>query len=217
MSRCFVVFLFFCVALISCSKGDENTTTPEPLPQLSNFYPLKVGNNWTYNYFRNTEEVRGLENTGIVVQVIVTGEMPLGNETYFELQTTTAGNNNSCNFCEPDGVVISRVRDSLGYLVDSGGAILFSSSNTKDYLVSKNEWGNVYRVLKADPVRADVPAGSFNCLDNERYTLNPNGVPFEGKDNLYFSEGVGEIKKTIVGPISGKILFEKHLVSYHLN
>lgn len=217
MCRHLYVFVFFGIFLLSCTK-EEPTPIDKPIVETDDFYPLSVGNQWTYHYFKNSIEARtALVNTGIVVEVEITSEVEIEGTTYFEFQTTTSGNDNVCGFCEENGVKVMKLRDSLGYLVNHDGEIQFSSKSTKEYVVSKNEWGDVYRALKGNQVQVEVPAGAFFAFDNERYTLNPNGVPYIGRDHLYFAKGVGEVKRTIVGTVTNNLLFEKHLISVHLN
>ena len=204
------------ILLISCNKDD---TSPQGQQVVEdNFFALKVGNSWIYNFFRPNNSTGVLENVGVQVEVEVTEETTIIENRYYTIQTTTLGNDNGeCPLCGENGVSTLQVRDSLGYLIDGSGNILFSSENTQDYLVASHSWGDVYKVLRENEVLVTVPAGQFSCLLNEKYAINPNDSLYAGRAHQYFSEGVGEIKRTFVFVISGSLILEKQLISFSIN
>ncbi len=213
----FFVFLFLTGAFIftSCNKDDE--TAPEEQQQSdSGFFALKVGNTWTYNYFRRNTQTGELTNLGGVEEVEITREEIENNETIFTVQINTSDPNNSCSVCNHDPMLTLKVKDSLGYLVEVGGEIKFSSISTVDYLVRQQEFGDIYRVLKENEVLITVPAGQFSALNNERYAIDPDGNRFNGRDNLYYADGIGEVRQTISGVVIERIIFEKQLISYSI-
>ena len=108
------------------------------------------------------------------------------------------------------------MKDSLGFLVEVGGEIKFSSISTTDYLVQRQGFGDIYRVLKDNEVLITVPAGQFSALDNERYAIDSDGNRFDGQDNLYYSEGIGEVRQTMSTVTLNRIIFEKQLISYSI-
>ena len=216
MSRFSVMIFTISILLISCNKDD---TSPQGQQVVEdNFFALKVGNSWIYNFFKPNNSTGVLENVGVQVEVEVIGETTIMENRYYTIQTTTIGNDNfECTLCEENGVSTLQVRDSLGYLIDGSGNILFSSENTQDYLVASYGWGDVYKVLRENEVLVTVPAGQFSCLLNEKYAINPDGDLFDGRALQYFSEGGGEIKRTFVAVTSGRLFFEKQLMSFNIN
>ena len=204
------------ILLISCNKDDTSPQGQQVVEE--SFFALKVGNSWIYNFFRPIYMTGVLENVGVQVEVEVTEETTTMENRYYTIQTTTIGNDSfECIVCEENGVSTLQVRDSLGYLIDGSGNILFSSENTQDYLVASHSWGDVYKVLRENEVLVTVPAGQFSCLLNEKYVINPDGEIFDGRAHQYFSEGVGEIKRTFVFVTSGSLIIEKQLISFSIN
>lgn len=216
MYRCFV-FLFLTSALLFTSCNKDDASAPEEEQQSdAGFFALQVGNTWTYNYFRRDSQTGELTNLGGVEEVEITHEEIVNNETLFTVQINTSDPNNSCSACNHDPMLTLKVKDSLGYLVEVGGEIKFSSINTADYLVKRQEFGNIYRVLKENEVLITVPAGQFSALNNERYAIDTDGNRLDGKDNLYYADGIGEVRQTISTVIQERIIFEKQLISYSI-
>jgi hypothetical protein len=151
---------------------------------------------------------------GALEEVKITAEEVVDGETLFTMQITTTDPDQNCNICNHDPMLTIKVKDSLGYLVEVGGPIKFSSQNPDDFIITDQEWGTVYRVLEPNEVLLTVPAGQFVSKSNQRYAIDPDGNRFDGQDNLYYADGIGEIKQTFSTVISLRILFEKHLISY---
>lgn len=215
MVRYSLLILSLCVVLTSCNKDDS--TNPEPETAETNFFALKVGNKWTYNFFRVDNQTGELINIDAVEEVEITEEEQIGDDTIYTMEINTSDPNNVCSVCNEEATRIKQVKDSLGYLVEVGGPILFSSENNVDYLVRSEEWGTVYRVLLPSEVLITVPAGQFVSKDNQRYAIFPNGERSNGQDNLFYADGIGEIKQTFSGVNTLRILYEKQLVSYSVD
>jgi len=213
MYRFICLFLAFSFLLVSCNKDDGNTT-PDEQEVDAGFFGLQVGNSWVYNYFWVDNETGELTNQGGVETVEITNEEVINGETIFTMSITTVDEDDTCGICNQNPLVITKVKDSVGYLVEVGGPILFSSVNTDDFLVSSLSFGDIFRVLKPVEVLVTVPAGQFVAKDNERYAVDPNGDRYDGQDNLYYAAGIGEVRQTISSVISLRILYEKQLMSY---
>ena len=213
MYRFICLFLAFSFVLVSCKKDDGDNLPQEQVTDPG-FYALQVGNVWIYNYFRADNDTGELINQGGTETVEIINEEVIGDEVIFTMRTTTVDDNNTCAICNEDPLVIRKVKDSLGYLVEVDGPILFSSVSTQDYLVSSQGFGDTFRVLKPNEVLVTVPAGQFVTKDNERYAIDPNGNRYDGQDNLYYADGVGEIRQTMSTVVALRILYEKQLISY---
>jgi len=210
-----LLLLAFSFLFLSCNKDDGNTTSDNQ-GQDAGFFALKVGNSWVYNYFRVNSETGELSNLGATETIEVIDEEAIGEEVVFTLKTTTIDTENSCGPCNTSPEYTFKVKDSLGYLVEVDGPILFSSINDEDYLVLSQEFGDIFRVLKPNEVLITVPAGQFVTKDNERYAIDPEGNRFDGQDNLYFAEGIGEIRQTISTVSTQRIIYEKQLMSFNV-
>jgi len=213
----FSSLLFFTLSLflVSCNSDDNGDNSEEQEADVG-FFALQVGNKWTYNYFRVDIQSGELTNLGGTEEVEITGEEIIDGETVFTVTTTTTDEANTCSICNQDPLVTAKVKDSLGYLVEIGVEIKFSSVSTVDYLVQEQGFGDIYRVLKVNEVLISVPAGQFVSKDNERYALDSDGNRFDGQDNLYYADGIGEVRQTMSGVTQEHIIFEKQLISYSI-
>ena len=213
MYRFICLFLASSFLFVSCNKDDGDKAAQEQEADAG-FFALQVGNSWVYNYFRVDNDTGELINQGGTETVEIIDEEVIGEETIFTMRTTTVDDDDSCAICHENPLFTKKVKDSLGYLVEIDGETIFSSVNTEDFLVSSQGFGDIFRVLKPNEVLITVPAGQFTTKDNERYAIDPDGNRYNGQDNLYYADGVGEIKQTISTVTNLRILYEKHLVSY---
>jgi len=213
MYRFICLFLASSFLLASCNK-DDGDSTPQEQEIDAGFFALQVGNSWVYNYFWVDSDTGELTNAGGIETVEITDEEVIAGETIFTMKTTTVDNDDTCGICNQDPLVITKVKDSVGFLVEVGGPLLFSSVSRQDFLVYRREFGDVYRVLKENEVLITVPAGQFTSLDNERYAIDPDGNRYEGQDNLYYADGIGEVRQTFSGVTNLRIIYERQLMSY---
>lgn len=215
MKRGFLLVLALIFVVTSCNM-DNNVTQQEQATEDPGFFALRVGNTWTYEYYSHLGQGQPF-SFNVFDTVEITGTSEMNENTYFIMETTTEGNGGSCGLCPDDGTTVLFVRDSIGYLVTNFGEILFSSESTEDYLQSENDWGDVYRVLLEEPENVIVEAGAFECLNNQRYAILPDGTMSNGTDDLFFSEGVGEIKRTYAGVSTGRLFYDRRLKSFEIS
>jgi len=216
MKRVFYVSLFFSLFFIACNNDDDASTE---IGVVENLYALKIGNNWKYEYFNRIGQTDDFETMGIIEEVLITETTEINGETYFVFQSTTTGNENGSPIAPENGITSINVRDSLGYLLalDQNFHILFSNENTEDYLLSDNDWGDVYGVLLEGTVQVTVTAGTFLCNQNEIYALlAPDGDISPGRDRTYFSDEIGEIFREYSGAGSALHRWEKRLLSFEI-
>jgi len=217
MKRVFYVSFIFSLLFISCNNDDNSSQDEQEVEE--NFYALKIGNNWKYEYFRRIGQTDEFETMDIIEEVLITETTIIDGETYFVYQSTTTGNDNNTLDIPENGVTTKNKRDSLGYLIALGQdhRILFSNENTEDYLLSDNLWGDVYGVLKEESENIEVTAGTFLCYQNEIYALlAPDGEISPGRDRVYFSDGIGEIFREYSGVGNPNYIWEKRLTEFEI-
>ena len=202
------------LSLISCNSDDNSNTATED--DSAGFYALSEGNQWTYQYYSRITMTDEFELVDCSTIVEITGTSQINNETYFTVETTTTGSDAGSIPCDknPSGTI--RVRDSLGFLIDSDGAILYSRENTAPYLISENTWGDIYGELLLTSETIEVPAGTFDCLKLERFAILNDGSMSIGRENEYWSDGIGEVYETYSLVSASDHRWEKRLVSYDL-
>jgi hypothetical protein len=121
----------------------------------------------------------------------------------------------SCAICPDDGTEIERVRDSLGFLINLDGKVLFSRESTQEVQIGPlGHIGTIHMQLVSGTPQITVPAGTFQSLDNEVFARDDNGDRFPSTYNTYYSPGIGEIKETTGTVSTQNIFYEKQLVSY---
>jgi len=217
MKRVFYVSFIFSLFFIACNNDDDSSQDEQEV--VENFYALKIGNNWKYEYYRRVAQTEEFETMDIIEEVLITETTIIDGETYFVFQSTTTGNDTNFFIAPENGITTINVRDSLGYLLalDQNFHILFSNENTEDYLLSDNEWGDVYGVLKEEIENIEVEAGTFLCNQNEIYALlEPDGEISPGRNRIYFSDGIGEIYSEYSGVSNPDHKWEKRLIEFEI-
>lgn len=200
--------------MVSCSKNDD-AQQPEQLSD-PNFYALEVGNSWTYEYFKRIGNTEEFATTNAFDEVRITGTSEIDGNTFYTLETTTSGNDNSTVCVPPNGIAVEKIRDSLGYLVNDRGTIFFSNENELEYMAIENpvEFYNLFGVLIPDVENIESIAGTFPCLRNETYAKFTNGSHSPGRNFVFYSDELGKILETFSFVSSSSHYAEKRLISY---
>jgi hypothetical protein len=210
--------LFSClissVLFISCNNDDDSSQEE----QLSdpNFYALTVGNSWKYQYFKRINRTGEFESLDAFDDVTITGTSEINGNEYFNFKTVTSGNDSYT--CIPDnGTVITKLRDSLGYLINENGLKYFSYSNpNQEYLIRElNVDVKLYGLLNGNDETLEVPAGNFLCSVNKVYARFSDGSTSRGTDYYSYSKEIGQIKTTCSFISDSLSVVEKRLVSYN--
>ncbi len=208
MKRFLISAFVLSIALTACKNNDN----PDPLPAhtVSDYFPLAVGNMWVF-------DVSSCDSTWTDCTYLRTDTNHITKDTlinahiYYKIE--------GGDLINPKPVFI---RDSLDYLIDSEGNILFSDKDfetrlSEEYIISNTDtlfhW---YTQMQEDEVSIQVPMGSFNCLDNQlsffRWKEN-----FETEFNGHscYSEGIGPVyQSALLASNTGG--FKRELLSYEL-
>ncbi len=205
-----LTFLF-----IACDSDDD--TTPEMEVEVENFYGLTVGNTYTYSYHRRVGDTEEFETLALTSNVVITDEVIINGESYFEFTATTTGDDNVSTPDVEVGVKVTTVKEVEGVLQNDEGQVLFSNIQDSDpYLISENEWGDIYVENVNQMQQKTVPAGNFNCDTNIRYAILEGGEQSPGSDVFLFANGIGEIYSTTSAVSNPQHLWEKRLTVYTL-
>jgi len=200
--------------LFSCNSDD--TSNALPVDEGVAFYALNVGNNWTYEYYMRNSSTSEFEQLDCVTQVEITGTTQISDHTYFIFETVTDGSVSNVFPCDVDPIGTRFLRDSLGYLVDSDGAILYSRENNAPYLISDNVWGDVYGELLVNPEVVEVSAGIFDCLSLERFAILEGGTLSNGREKVLYSDGIGKVYETYSADNTPEHRWERRLKTFTL-
>lgn len=204
------------VNISSCKKEDK----PEPIEPKTykNFSQLKVGNYWIYQRFDiDTNGVAVAKNE--IDSSYVEKDTIINNTKYYKLVE-----NNQFNMINKD---ISYRRDSLHYVVNHKGEILFSSEDfTTIFQTSYQFAGTVDTLCKVENQMVDkdleviTPAGTFVTSSLRlRYFMYPRFSLGGSIRNRYtrYSENIGVVTETLLFFNVVPDYTERRLVRYKVN
>jgi len=217
---------FFCIILIStliysCKKEDE-IIEPNPANITATSYPnfaqLKVGNYWVYEQF-------DVDSNGTSVS------KNLFDSCYVE-KDTIINSNLYFKIVKPKPYFatqkdISFQRDSLHYVVNSNGKILFSSQDfstvfdSQYYMASPGDTlCQMIKKMTDKDIPVSTPAGSYLTSNaKETYYMFPSwstaGNP--RYKHTRYTENIGITIETLPLFASNPNSIERRLIRYHLN
>lgn len=207
-----------CLIVVSCKDDDEDDNTPTPVV-YDNYTQLKVGNYWIYQRF-DVDSSGTSTPTSIFDSCYIEKDTLIAGFTYYKMVRPAP---------YPPMQSVFLVKDSLHYLVEAGGNILFSSIDffnifQDTYITAGGTPSDtVCRILKKMTEKnlvVSTPNGVFqtsNC--QAQYLMYPNWA-FAGAlrlMNTRFAKDVGIVTETLPFFASNPDYIERRLVRYHLN
>jgi hypothetical protein len=205
--------------VLSCKKDDDNDdvipSTPPPV-SYPDYMQLKVGNYWIYEKF-DIDATGNAAATGILDSCYIEKDTLINGNTYFKFKRPNAIDIYS---------VTEYLRDSLSYVVDQNGSIVFSS---QDYW---SLFADSYHIFSSDTIyhavrqMADinattvVPYGALTTLNCKTTYYMYGGWAANGAERVMskkYAQGVGLVLETLVFFASSPQYSERRLVRYHLN
>lgn len=201
------------LSLYAC-KDDPPPGNPADYPDFAN---LKVGNYWIYQRFvLDTNGVYTAQN--IFDSTFVEKDTVINGATYFKYMDDQYGT--------LPGFEATFLRDSLHYLVNSGGRVLFSSENFVDtffqhYLTLELSHNNLdtlcflFQKMTDDNVSVTVPAGTFVTKNAQEVYLMEAPYDKGGKVRPMqkrYAEDVGIVEETLPFYISSSWYYVRRLV-----
>ncbi len=209
--------IFFCLLFTLYTACKKEKTEPVIYPDYGN---LQVGNYWIYQRFLLENGVYKPQNT--IDSNYVEKDTLINGQTFAKLK--------SIKFEAPTGTYQSLfLRDSLHYIVDEKGKILFSSENTVDtfstgYFIldfpSMDTVAFTFAKMDEGVFTTDVPAGSFQTKNYRfTYVLYPGwsqGGDTRDVINRY-AEDVGLVEETLGAYVGSPIYPVRRLIRYGKN
>jgi len=215
-------FLIACLCLavsISACKKDSETTPATIDPVVyPNFSQLKVGNYWVYEQFLidtngNATTLNRFDSCYVEKDTIINGM------TYYKVVKPKPPHNSVYEFLYQ--------RDSLDYIVNAEGEILFSSN---DFSTEFTSW--YYITLPSDTLChiakkmtdkdmvITIPAGTFTTSNaKETYYMYPNysGWGAERARHNRYAVNIGPVVETAPFYVNDPNYLERRLARYHIN
>ncbi|MBX7107640.1 MAG: hypothetical protein K1X61_03230 [Chitinophagales bacterium] len=201
-------------AFSSCKK---DITDPPASTTYPNFSQLKAGNYWIYERF-DVDSAGNATATGITDSCYVEKDTMINNTRYFKvIRPAIAGTIYNDKF----------VRDSLHYIVNHLGQILFSSQNFTDtfyhYFITAGPADTVCAVVvkMADKnYLLNTPAGPFQTQSfKQSFAMYPKWSSQGNPRNVdtRYAENVGIVSETFPFYASNPNYIERRLVRYKVD
>jgi len=210
-----LVLLLF---IISCKK-DKTEPAPAPVSyalQYSDYSQLKVGNYWVYQTYQvdslgNSTCMYSLDSCFVEKDTLINGHI------YFKVYR---------NYYVPF-LINLYIRDSLHYVVDAGGNILFSSQDFTtvfDHYYTTASFSDTAAEVVAkmeDPnLLVTIEAGTFLTCDYRlTYYMYPNWSA-NGNPRIRhtrYARDIGIVMETLPIYFGNPNYIERRLLRYHLN
>lgn len=200
----------------ACKK--DNDTAPAPNAGYPNFSQLKVGNYWVYEQF-DIDTAGSATPKNIFDSCYVEKDTVINSKTYFKIVKPKP--------YTPNQVDISFQRDSLHYIVNSNGKILFSSQDFStvfdlNYIMAGPN-DTVCKIVKQmgdKNLTVTTPAGTFTTSTaKESYFMYPNWA-LAGNPrylNTRYAASIGIVIETLPFFTSIPNYIERRLVRYQIN
>lgn len=208
-------FAISALFLLSCKKDKQNPTVELTYPDYA---MLKTGNYWVYQLF--DIDSAGIASPGSTFDsCYVEKDTLINNQTYYKVVKPKPYSTNE--------KIFSYQRDSLHYVVNSSGQILFSSQDFttvfgNDYFLASTT-DTICQVIKQmaeKDIEVATPAGTFITMNSKTsFIMYPNWT-FAGNPrakHIRYSENIGIVVETLPFFVSQPWYKERRLVRYHLN
>lgn len=216
-----LLFIAVILSLASCKKDDAT-----PPATVNEYTQLKPGNYWVYKHYlidsAGNAQPGAIGFPGAVRydSVFIEKDTPINGITYHkEVEVIYSG-----------GTKTSYLRDSLQYLVNNAGTILFSSTDFTNVFASKfldptqfstdSALSYTIKMGEKDKIIA-VPAGSFSTV---ALIINWTFFPFAAQHKqvsnraqyLRYAKGIGKVSETMSFYVGDPNYTERRLVRYHV-
>jgi len=220
MNKYKLVFLMLMFASInfSCKKNKNESVDKNFEKKYLNYYQMKIKNYWIYQQYEFDEN--GIESsTNKFDSCYFEKDTIINNKTYFK-------------YIEPDEFedgkkTISLIRDSLHFVINNYGKILFSSESfekilfTQYLILNGDSFFKLDRKINNLKIDISVPAGIFSTLNVQNsYFLYPKYAPNNIQNpriqNKYYAENIGLIKESLSFLVNSKRYNERRLVRYRI-
>jgi hypothetical protein len=194
---------------ISACKKNNSQAQPTVYP---NYAALKVGNYWVYQEYML--DFSGYDTaTNVWDSCYVVKDTVINAKTYMVLAgpaTNYSGN-----------TVYQYLRDSLDFIVDQMGTIVFSSGHPGITFTSFGNANDTFSYqMSSLPVAVTVSAGSYSTLDFTETIKGVSPFPYYGSTryrHTRYAQNVGIVTLTLQFYQSQPNYIERRLVRYHLN
>lgn len=212
-----LLFILLASIIYSCKKDkvaeplNNGTTTAT----FANYSKLEIGNYWIYE--RYTIDTAGtIASLGVYDSCFVEKDTLIHGDTFLKVYRPNP-------YVSSYGYVF--LRDSLHYIVNDFGSILFSSQDFSTEFNSSYIFGSGDTIAKTVTKMADkdvvinTPAGAFSTSSYQKaYYMYPSWS-FAGNPRTYntrYAENIGIVNEILALYVSSPLNYERRLIRYHV-
>lgn len=206
------------MVIYSCNKnkGTDPTTPTTNITTYPNYSQLKVGNYWVYEeFYIDTNGVATPRN--IFDSCFIEKDTIINSQTYFKLNSPYMAGDTDISF----------LRDSLHYIINSDGYIVFTSKDFSNvfyvgsYIALPSDTiCQITRKMIDKDVSVTTPAGNY-ITTNAKTTYNMfphwNVAGSLRYRKARYAKNVGLVIETGPFSLTDPNYIEKRLVRFHLN
>lgn len=224
-------FLIPCLLAIfyfsSCKKDSiplpKKNVQETPATVYPNYSNLKVGNYWIYERFR-IDSLGNAVSVGIVDSCYIEKDTIIHGDTYYKYTGPEFNSMSNPSIASP--VRSGFLRDSLSYLIDSYGNIMFSSQNfyvfDSGYNIAppNDTIYNFITQITDYGMNTTVPAGTYVTTNLQTSYTFYNGYIIYWKTrtkNTRYAENVGMVSQDWGFFLGMPDYWQRQLIRYHFN
>lgn len=184
LNQIFPIAVLAIIFMMSSCKDKEELTV--------DYFPLKVGNSWTYDVY----QIDGDNETyGSTIIKNIIGTTIIGEHEFFEIEITSSTGTTG----RPNEFI--RYDDSGYYLNEEGEYLIYLEGELNEVVSSRVEEildGEIlFEYSKvAENEEVSVPGGTFDCVKYQlKWTQTNLGYDWDSKYNdYYYTNGIGLVK-----------------------
>jgi hypothetical protein len=210
------------LGVFSCKKNNTTHVTPPPVDSpivYPDYMALKPGNYWIYQDYRLDSITGTAHALGTFDSSYVEKDTVISGKTYHKYMDRMA----------MIGSVVYNTyffRDSLSYVVNETGYIMFSSSDFTDTFAVRYSYPDlshpdtlkVIEMMGFQNATTTVNAGTFMTSSYRQMWFLPPSLPYGPMREYDYTcaKGIGMIRKTTGFYISTPDMYERRLERYHV-
>ena len=208
LSLIFIPAIF--IVLFSCKKDQLEIPEPSPIT-YPNYGQLKVGNYWVYERFEI--DTNGNETPlGIIDTCYIEKDTLIDGKTYFKYVRAPYLGLSTVSF----------IRDSMHYLVEHTGRIIFSSKIIGKVFREFSDPSEIFDIhdwMTDENKIISTPYGSFKTLTFQMIYYYEDSAQEFGHPiykNYRYAENIGIVSETLLWIHIDPNYIERRLVDYHI-
>ncbi len=218
-----ILILIGIAVFFSCKKKkSEVAETPQTPTEITypSYMPYKVGNYWIYERF-NIDTLNNAVSNGAIDSTYIEKDTLISGNRYYKFVTKNITNPNS-DITFPNDIYTNYFRDSLHYIINNIGGIVFSSKDFTSILYSYSDsyTNSFLKMVDKDSI-ITLSIGSLKT-NHSKLEITINNI---SQSSILRKRFMGNRYAQNIGIVESRLAFfsnsitnrERRLIRYHLN